>query len=58
MQLVEIRGKGRIHEDWSDWLADLTITHTSQGETVLSGTVRDQASLSRLLVQMSNLGSS
>lgn len=56
MQQVEIRIKGQIDRDWSDWLGGLSITHTAQGETVLNGSVRDQAALYGLLSRLSDLG--
>ncbi len=56
MQNVEIRVKGRIDEHWSDWLEGLTITHTGQDETILSGTVVDQAALYGLLAKLRDLG--
>jgi len=45
MQSVEDRVKGRIDQHWSDWFEDLTITHTQEDETVLRGSVADQAAL-------------
>jgi hypothetical protein len=56
MQQIEVRVEGQIDESWSDWLGALLITHGERGETLLSGTVRDQAALYGLLVRMSNLG--
>jgi len=56
MELVEIHVKGHIARDWSDWLGGLTITHTQQGETVISGPVRDQAALRGLLNRIADLG--
>ena len=56
MQQIVVRVEGQIDENWSDWLGALMITHTNRGETLLSGTVRDQAALYGLLVRMSNLG--
>ncbi len=56
MQTIEIRVKGRIDEHWSDWFDDLTITHTDQDETILSGTVVDQAALYGLLAKLRDLG--
>ena len=57
MQQIEIRIKGQIDRDWSDWMVGrLTITHTEQGETVLSGSVRDQAALYGLLSRLGDLG--
>jgi len=56
MQQIEIRIKGQIDQDWSDWCGGLTITHTEGGETVLAGSVRDQAALRGLLDRLSDLG--
>ncbi len=56
MQRVEVRIKGHIERDWSDWVTALTVTHTAQGETVLSGSVRDQSALLGLMNSLSGLG--
>jgi hypothetical protein len=56
MQSVEIRVKGHIDEHWSDWFEDLTVRHTEQDETILLGTVVDQAALYGLLAKLRNLG--
>ena len=56
MQQVEIRVKGQIDEHWAEWLGGLTITHTSEGETVLSGPVQDQSALYGLLAGLRDLG--
>ena len=56
MQRVEIRVRGQVDRDWSDWLGSLEITHTSDGNTVLSGLLRDQSALYGLLSQLSSLG--
>jgi hypothetical protein len=56
MQQVEIRVKGRIDERWSAWLDGLTIRHTSQDETVLAGTILDQAELYGLISKLRDLG--
>jgi hypothetical protein len=55
MQRVEIRVKGQIDEHWSDWFDDLTITHVDD-ETVLNGTVADEAALYGLLAKLRDLG--
>ena len=52
MLQAEIRVKGRIDERWSDWFQDLTVTHTNQGETILSGSVTDQAALYGLIAKL------
>ena len=56
MQRVEIRVKGHIDEHWSGWFEDLTITHTEQDQTILLGTVIDQAALYGLLFKLRDLG--
>jgi hypothetical protein len=56
MQHVEIRVKGHLDRDWSDRLGGLDITHTSDGNTMLSGPVRDQAQLEGLLSQLFRMG--
>lgn len=56
MQKVEIRVKGRIDEHWSDWFEGLTIAHTDQGGTLLSGAVADQAALYGVLAKLRDLG--
>jgi hypothetical protein len=56
MPNVEIRVKGRLDQHWSDWFDDLTVTHTSQNETVLTGPIVDQAALHGLLAKLRDLG--
>ncbi len=56
MLKVEIRVKGQIDRNWSDWLGGLKITHTADGCTILSGLLRDQAALYGVLSQLSKLG--
>ncbi len=56
MRTVKILVDGCIDEHWSSWLAGLTISHTDQGETVLSGVVVDQAALYGVLSMLRDLG--
>lgn len=56
MAQVEIRVKGRIDEHWSDWFDSLTITHTDQDETILTGPIADQAALYGLIAKLRDLG--
>jgi hypothetical protein len=56
MQRVEIRVRGRIDRSWSDWFGGLTIAHTAQGESVLTGPARDQAELRGVLNRLADLG--
>jgi hypothetical protein len=56
MHEVEIRVKGQIDEQWSEWLEGLSVAHTEEGETVLTGSVVDQAALHGLLAKLRDLG--
>ena len=56
MQQVNIRVKGHIDKDWEERLGGLDITHTTDGNTVLSGSLRDQAQLEGLLSQLFRMG--
>jgi hypothetical protein len=52
----EIRVKGHLPEHWSEWLEGLAVIHDPNGETVLSGSLRDQAALFRVVVKVRDLG--
>jgi hypothetical protein len=56
MLQVEIRVKEHLNHDWSEWLEGFTIIHVESGESVLIGTVRDQAALRGLLDRLADLG--
>jgi hypothetical protein len=56
MEYVEIIIRGEIDEDWSDWLGNLAVRHTDNGNTLLSGNIRDQSALHGLLSILPNLG--
>ena len=56
MQNVVIRVKGRIDEQWGEWFEGLTIEHTDEGDTVISGPVRDQSAAYGLLAKLRDLG--
>ncbi len=56
MQRVEITVKKRIDFNWSEWFEGMTIRHTERDETILCGTVVDQAALYGLLAKLRNLG--
>lgn len=52
----EIRLKGHLDLSWSEWLADMTIIHQDNGETLLTGPVADQAALHGVLNRMRDIG--
>jgi hypothetical protein len=52
----QIRLKGHLDSEWADWFGGLTITLEDNGETLLTGPVRDQAALYGLLKKVRDLG--
>jgi hypothetical protein len=52
---VEIRIKGTLKQDWSDWLGGLIVSHQANRETVLKGHILDQAALLGLLNRIHGL---
>jgi hypothetical protein len=52
----EIRLKGRLDGSWAQWLGGMSLTHASDGTTVLVGPVADQAALHGLLQKLRDLG--
>jgi hypothetical protein len=56
MLKVEIRVKGRISENWSEWFDELEITHTPTNEATLKGEVKDQSALYGLIAKLRDLG--
>ncbi len=55
MTIYEIRVKGLLDQQWSAWFDGMTITHSTYGNTVISGPVADQAALHTLLIKIHNL---
>jgi len=53
--LYEIRVKGELDLRWSDWFDGFTITPVNEGETLLTGTVADQAALHGVLHKIRDL---
>ena len=52
----EIIVKGYLDVDWSGWFEGLTIEHNDKGETIVTGSIRDQAALYGILARMRDLG--
>ena len=52
----EIRLKGHLDARWAAWFDGLTLTHGSDGTTIISGPVADQAALHGLLQKIRDLG--
>ncbi len=54
--VYQIRIKGHLGREWTDWFGGLTITLEDNGETLLSGPVVDQAALYGVLRKVRDLG--
>jgi hypothetical protein len=52
----EIRLKGHLNARWADWFDGLTLTRESDGTTLLSGPIVDQAALHGVLGKVRDLG--
>jgi hypothetical protein len=50
-----IRVKGHLDPFWQEWFENLSITHQSDGTTLLTGQLRDQAALYGILCKMRDL---
>src|SRR5512136_1910274 len=54
--VYEIRLKGHLGSQWTDWFEGLTITLEDNGDTLLTGPEVDQAALHGLLKKVRDLG--
>ncbi len=54
--VYQIRIKGHLGRQWTDWFEGLTITLENNGETLLTGSVVDQAALHGVLRKVRDVG--
>lgn len=54
--VYQIRLKGHLGSQWTDWFEGLTIALEDNGDTLLTGPVVDQAALHGLLKKVRDLG--
>jgi hypothetical protein len=54
--VYQIRIKGHLRREWTDWFGGLTITLEDNGETQLTGPVADQAALHGVLRKVRDVG--
>lgn len=54
--IYEIRIRGHLGQPWQDWFEGLTLTLETDGSTLLTGPVVDQAALHGILKKVRDLG--
>lgn len=54
-EYYEIKVKGYLNPGWSEWFLGMELTHLESGETLISGTLHDQAALHSLLERIRDL---
>ena len=54
--IYQIRFKGHLENKWSDWFGGMTISLEENEETLVTGSVIDQAALHGILKQIRDLG--
>jgi hypothetical protein len=54
-EFFEIRVKGHLNSEWSDWLGGLQVRLLDSGEMILSGRLVDQAALMGVLNRLYSL---
>ena len=52
----QIRVKGHLERNWSEWFEGLSISWEKPDETLLSGQIADQAALHGILNKIRDLG--
>ena len=55
VQFYEIRVEGELPVDWSNWFEGMSIKRGQPGESILSGTLADQAALHGVLAKIRDL---
>jgi hypothetical protein len=56
--VYQIRLKGHLGREWTDWFEGLNVTLEENGDTLLTGLVADQSALYGLLRKVRDLGMS
>lgn len=54
--IYQIRIKGHIGQEWTDWLGGLSISRQANGDTLLTGPLIDQSALYGVLRSVRDLG--
>jgi len=56
--IYQIKIKGLLDRQWTDWFGGMTVFPTEDGDTLLTGPVEDQAALHGLLKKVRDSGMS
>jgi hypothetical protein len=54
--IYQVRLKGHLGHQWTDWFEGLTLTLEDDGDTLLTGPLADQAALHGVLKKARDLG--
>jgi len=54
--VYQIKIKGHLGQEWTEWFEGLTITLEENGNTILMGLIADQSALYGLLKKVRDLG--
>lgn len=55
-EVYEIRVKGVLHREWTDWFEGMVVSPQPGGETLVKGPLADQAALHGLLHKIRDMG--
>jgi hypothetical protein len=55
-QFYQIRIEGLVNLDWSALFEEVTVQHSGDGQTVLTGALPDQTALHGVLMRIRDLG--
>ena len=54
--VYQIRSKGHLGPQWTEWFEGMAVTREENGDTLLTGPVVDQAALHGLIKKVRDLG--
>jgi len=55
MPNYQIIVQGHLDESWAEWFDHLTVTHQTDGTTILTGAVQDQVRLFTILLKIRDM---
>lgn len=55
LEYYEIRIQGQLDSSWRAWFGGLTVTPLANGETLIAGSLPDQAALHGILTKLRDL---